>query len=311
MRDATGTMSPSRHRRLRYTAGTVPIAVIVLDFDPLLELTDGLVIRWQTLVLAAVIAAALLVAAQFAQRLDLRRDDLLYIVVGIVPGAFIGARVGYALLHLDVFAADPGALLDPGRGGLDLPAGVVGGALTGAYVAVLLETSIRAWAHVAAVPLLLALGAGKLTMILGGSGQGLPSEAAWATAFLGPGPWGSLAPALPSHPAQAYEGIGTLLLLVVLLAAIWVGAFGRRDGRMLLVAIGGWALVRAVASLSWRDPAIVGPFSAGGILAIALAGGCLVLLIATTIWGDGTAAAPVDEATPEPAWPDPATRPPF
>jgi prolipoprotein diacylglyceryltransferase len=311
MRDPTGTMSASRHRRLRYTAGTVPIAVIVLDFDPLLELTDGLVIRWQTLALAAVIAAALLAAAQLAHRLDLRRDDLLYIVVGIVPGAFIGARVGYALLHLDAFAADPGALLDPGRGGLELAAGVVGGALTGAYVALLLETSIRAWAHVAAVPLLFALGAGKLTMVLGGSGQGLPSDAAWATAFMGPGPWGSLAPALPSHPAQAYEGIGTLLVLVVLLAAIWVGAFGRRDGRMLLIAIGGWALIRAVASLSWRDPAVVGPFNAGGILAIALAVGCLALLIATTIRGDGTVAAAVNEATAEPAWPDPATRPPF
>jgi prolipoprotein diacylglyceryltransferase len=289
----------------------VPIAVIVLDFDPLLELMDGLVIRWQTLALAAVIAAALLAAAQIARSLELRRDDLLYITVGIVPGAFIGARIGYALLHPDAIGADPVALLDPGRGGLDLAAGVVGGAVTGAYVAVLLETSIRAWAHVAALPLLFALGAGKLTMVLGGSGQGLPSDAAWATAFVGPGPWGSLAPALPSHPAQAYEGIGTLLVLVVLLAAVWLGAFGRRDGRLLLVAIGGWALVRAAASLTWRDPAVAGPLNAGGLLAIALAGGCLALLVAATIRGDGTAAAPADEATAEPAWPDPATRPPF
>lgn len=291
----------------------MPIAVIVLDFDPLLRLTDGLVIRWQTLALAVVIAIALLLAGRIGGRLELRSDDLLFIAVGIVPGAFIGARIGYALLHLDAFGADPAALLDPGQGGLELAAGVVGGALTGAYVAMLLEAPIRAWAHVAAFPLLFALGAGKLTMILGGSGQGMPSDAAWATAYVGPGPWGSLAPALPSHPSQAYEGLGALALLAALVAIVWAGGFARRDGRLLLVAIGGWAIVRAVVSLTWRDPVVVEPFNAGGLMAIAVAGGCLALLVATTILGDGTVrdATVADGPVQDPAWPDPATRPPF
>jgi prolipoprotein diacylglyceryltransferase len=291
----------------------VPIAAIVLDFDPLLRLTDWLVIRWQTLALAVVIATALLLAGRIGRQLELRSDDLLFIVVGIVPGAFIGARIGYALLHLDAFGADPAALLDPGRGGLELAAGVVGGALTGAYVAMLLEAPIRAWAHVAALPLLFALGAGKLTMMLGGSGQGTPSDAAWATAYVGPGPWGSLAPALPSHPSQAYEGLGTLALLVALVAIVWAGGFARRDGRLLLVAIGGWAIVRAVVSLTWRDPVVVEPFNAGGLMALALAGGCLALFVATTILGDGTVRDDALAGGPaqDPSWPDPATRPPF
>jgi prolipoprotein diacylglyceryltransferase len=150
-------------------------------------------------------------------------------------------------------------------------------------------------------------------MILGGSGQGLPSDAAWATAFVGPGPWGSLAPGLPSHPSQAYEGLGTLGLLVALVAIVWAGGFARRDGRLLLVAIGGWAIVRAVATLTWRDPVVVEPFNAGGLLAIALAGGCLALLVATTIRGTETVREETvaEGPVPDPSWPDPATRPPF
>ena len=73
----------------------MPIAVIAFDFDPLLHLAEGLVVRWQTVALAAVIAAALIAAGWIARRVDLRPDDLLFIAVGIVPGAVIGGRLGY------------------------------------------------------------------------------------------------------------------------------------------------------------------------------------------------------------------------
>jgi prolipoprotein diacylglyceryltransferase len=164
---------------------------------------------------------------------------------------------------------------------------------------------------VAAFALLFGLGVGKLAMILGGSGQGLPSDAAWATAYLGPGPWGSLAPQLPSNPSQAYEGVACLGLLLALIVVVGlVGAFGRRDGRLLLVAIGVWALLRAVVSTTWRDPSVAGPFPAGGVLALGVAVGCAAVLIVTTVVVSRRDRA-TGGASREPAWPDPATRPPF
>ena len=181
----------------------MPIAAVLIALDPLLRLADGLVVRWQTIAIAAIIVAALGLAARIGGWLDLRADDLLYIAVGIVPGAVIGGRLGYGLIHLDVFGAAPGLLLDPSRPGLELGAGVIGGVLTGTAVAGLLGAPIGRWAHAGALALLFALGEGKLAMMLGGSGQGLPSDAPWATAYLGPGPWGSLAPEVPSHPSQA------------------------------------------------------------------------------------------------------------
>ena len=199
---------------------TVPIAVIAFDFDPLLRLAEGLVVRWQTVALAAAIAATLLLAALIARRGTLRLDDLLFIAVGTVPGAVIAGRIGYILLHVEYYTANPSAILDPGLGAMELAFGVVGGLLTGSYVASLLGAPVGRWWHTAVLPVLIVLGLGKLTMILGGAGQGNPSTAAWATAFLGPGPWGSLAPALPSDPSQAYEAIATLVVLVVTMLAL-------------------------------------------------------------------------------------------
>ena len=141
--------------------------------------------------------------------------------------------------------ADPGVLIDPSVGGLDLGLAVVGGTLSGSYVASLLGAPLGRWLHLAAAPALFVIGAGKLSMVLTGAGQGTPSDERWATAYAGPGPWGSVAPAIPSNPSQAYEGIATLAILAVLAVLLMVGAFRRRDGRLFYLAIGLWALARA------------------------------------------------------------------
>ena len=291
----------------------MPIATLAFDFDPILRLPADIVVRWQTLALAALIAGTLVVAGLIARRAGLRADDLLYVAVGIVPGAVIGGRLGYGIAHAETFASDPLRLLDPAVPGADLGLAVVGGVLTGAYVVALLGAPLGRWAHVLALPLLVAIGGGKLAMILGGSGQGLPSDAAWATAFLGPGPWGSLAPELPAHPAQAYEGLATLGWAVLLVAIASLDAFRRRDGRLLLVGVAGWAAVRALTSVTWRDPAVLGPLGMAGAMAAAIAVAAVLAAVVLTLRSSGRQSAGAGSAAPdaELSWPDPEARPRF
>jgi phosphatidylglycerol:prolipoprotein diacylglycerol transferase len=193
-----------------------------------------------------------------------------------VPGAVLGGRLGYVLLHPAFFSANPGAILDPSVGSLELSLAVVGGALTGAIVASLLDGKVGRWFHISALPVLLVIGTGKLAMVLGGTGQGQPWDGGWATAYLGDGPWGSLAPALPSHPSQAYEGIATIVVLVVLMGAFAVPGLRRPDGRAFLLAVGLWALVRAFIASTWRDPVTVGPFTTEQVLCLLIVAGCAI-----------------------------------
>jgi prolipoprotein diacylglyceryltransferase len=293
----------------------VPIAAIAFDFDPLLRLGD-LAVRWQTLGLAAILLAVLVTVGVRARADRLRADDVLAIAVGAVPGAVVGGRLAYAVVRPEAFAAGPLQLVDPAVGGLELAGGVAGGLVTAAYVAALLGAPVGAWARVAALPVLVAVGGGKLAMALGGSGQGLPTDAAWATAYLGPGPWGSLAADLPSHPSQLYEGLGTLVWAAVL-AVVLASLAGRRgalpggDGRLLLIGLAGWALVRALVSVTWRDPVGPGPLPVGGWLAVLLALGCVAGVAVLTARRQRAVGRDGGEATTDPSWPDPATRPPF
>jgi phosphatidylglycerol:prolipoprotein diacylglycerol transferase len=220
-------------------------------------------------------------------------------VLGIIPGAVPGGRLAHVAIHADYYAVNPEANLDPGRGGLALSGAVVGGLLTGAFVVWLLDAPVGRWLHVAAVPFLLAVGLGKLAMVLGGSGQGQPSDLPWAVGFAGPGPWGSLAPAVPSHPSQAYEALTTAVVLVVVLVFGWFRAFASRDGSRFFLALGLWATDRALVASTWRDPAVLGPLRVDQLTCFGIALGCVLVVGARWAWARRVAGQDLA------AWPGP------
>ena len=287
----------------------MPIGFIAFEFDPVLRLADGLAVRWQTVALVAIVAAGLVATGLIARRNGLRADDLLFIAVAVVPGAVIGGRLGYVLSHLDYYAANTTAIADPGQGSMELALAVVGGILSGGYVASLLGAPIGQWLRSAALPLLFVLGGGKLAMVLGGVGQGQPSTLPWATAYLGAGPWGSLAQEVPSHPSQAYEGILTLTILAVLSLALAVGAIRVPDGRLFVGGIAAWAVGRTATSLTWRDEAAVVGLSVGGLIAAAVALGLVGMLFFSARRQPRSAS--LKPAKGEVGWADPETRPRF
>lgn len=285
----------------------MPIATVTLGFDPILRLGSDLAVRWQTIALAVVIAAVLAWTTRSVRAARLRPDDLLSIVIGAVPGAVVVGRVAWIAAHPGIVPLDLWAWLDPSLGGVDLAAGLLGGIGGGALIASLLGVSVGTWARLAAVPLLVAIGAGKLVMVLGGSGQGLPADLPWATAYDGPGPWGSLAAALPSHPSQAYEGLGTLLLAIAMARA--AGRAATPGVALLSIAVGLYALMRVAVALTWRDPVVAGPLGATGWTAVLVAAASMAIAAAVVVRHDRRRRRRAAQAAVE--WPDPAARPRF
>lgn len=256
------------------------LAVLSLAFDPVVHLSDSASVRLETIGLAIVLFVALLLAARAASTSPeggMRLDDLVFMVVGAVPGAIIGGRTGYVLDHLDYYRANPTAMFDPAQGSLTLTLAVPLGILTGSIIARLLGAPIGRWMQALALPMLFALAAGKLIGVLGGSGQGAPSNISWATTYVGPGPWGSLAAEVPSHPSQVYEAILVGVAVAAMALISRVPFLARRDGAALFLALGLWAVARFTAAFTWRDPTAVGPLRMDqallvGVLAIALFG---------------------------------------
>jgi phosphatidylglycerol:prolipoprotein diacylglycerol transferase len=279
------------------------LAVVVLSFDPYLRLGDHAV-RWETLGIAAAVLVGMVCAAFLAGRTPgtgaligeeelpeeesegpwhLRRDDLLFIVLGAVPGAVILGRFGYGLLHAGYYSGQWRLLLDPAQGSLQLTLAVVGGTLTAIYVAALLDAPVGRWLHVAIVPLLLVLGLGKAALALGGTGQGTAAVLAWATSYLPPGPWGSAGAAIPAHPAQLYEAAMTGVVIVAVVVVARLTPLRRADGRLYALGVGLWAFGRGLVASTWRDPAVVGPLSAEQVIDLLVAAVLLAIVVAATV----------------------------
>ena len=170
------------------------------------------------------------------------------------------------------------------------------GTLTAIAVARLLAAPVGRWLSVASLPVLLGLGLGKLTMVLGGAGQGNYSDSSWATSYAGSGPWGSSNPSYPALPSQILEGglvlavaLGILLVPFLLRLRVrrwWrvvrLGLVPRREwsaltgGRRYMTALGMWALARFAAAFTWRDDRVLGPFGADQLLLVLVAAVALV-----------------------------------
>ena len=263
--------------------------MIQLAFDPVLRLSDTASVRLETIGLAVVVFLGLLAAAWIGSRTPsigpyvpapgLRVDDLVFGIVGAVPGAIAGGRLGAVLDHFEYYRANPAAIIDPNQGGLTLTLAVPFGLFTGAVIARLLGAPVARWLHATALPLLFVLAAGKLVGVLGATGQGAPSGVPWATSYTGPGPWGSLAPELASHPSQVYEALLVTLAIGALLAASRLEVVARRDGAAMFVALGSWAIARFLVGFTWRDSAIVGPLGTEQLLALVVLAIAIVGLV--------------------------------
>ncbi len=290
------------------------MAVIEISFDPLLRLGE-LSVRWQTIGVTVALLAALAVAALMAPDISsqrpffrrgprdlrprfpeapviapngevlsgrpLRLDDMVLIIAAIVPGAVVGGRLVHAISFWDAYAANPAQVFNPSVGALSLTGAILGGLFTGSYVRRLIGAPARRWMDAAAVPLLLAIGLGKLSQFLGGSGQGLPFDGPWAVVFGGGGPWVSTNPDLASHPSQIYEGIWALIGIAVVLRlagprrrplrvntlVAWADR-AAPEGWLFVLGLSWFLVGRVLVGFTWRDDATFGPLNGEQVIAL-------------------------------------------
>jgi phosphatidylglycerol---prolipoprotein diacylglyceryl transferase len=160
-------------------------------------------------------ALATLIAGWLLQRELARRGKPTHaafpIAIAAVVGGFLGAKLYYLL------EASGGGLTahDFGGNGFTWYGGMIGGAVAVAIVARRRGIALGALAGMAAIPLAVAYGIGRLGCLLAGDGTyGTPTDLPWGMAF----PNGTVPTTEQVHPAPLYEALAVFAIAGLLWA---------------------------------------------------------------------------------------------
>lgn len=157
-------------------------------------------------------ALAALVAGWLLQRELARRGRPVQagfpLAVAALVGGFLGAKIYY------LFEAGGGLTLhDFGGSGFTWYGGMIGGAIAVVLVARRYGIALGPMAGMAAVPLAVAYGIGRLGCLLAGDGTyGTPTDLPWGMAF----PNGTMPTLEQVHPAPGYEALAAFAIAALL-----------------------------------------------------------------------------------------------
>lgn len=184
------------------------------SLDPVAISAGPITIYWYGIayIVGAIITGVVMYRTQRRWGLNLTIDDLVSVVVGVVFGLIIGARLfyvvfygdGYYLVHpLEVFAVN--------EGGMSFHGGLVGGIVGGTIACRIYKISAWTVADLAVCGAPLALMLGRFANFVNGELWGKPTDLPWGVVF------GGAAGTMPRHPSQLYEALleGIVLFCVL------------------------------------------------------------------------------------------------
>ena len=187
------------------------------SLDPVAISAGPVTIYWYGLayVFGAIITGVIMYRTQRRWKLGLTPDDVMTVVIGVVFGLLIGARLFYVLFYGDgYYFAHPLEILAVNQGGMSFHGGLVGGIVGGVLACRWLGLCAWTVADLAVVGAPIALCLGHCANFVNGELWGKPTDLPWGVVF------GGAAGDFPRHPSQLYEAFLEGIVLFTVLCAM-------------------------------------------------------------------------------------------
>ncbi|HCL47385.1 TPA: prolipoprotein diacylglyceryl transferase, partial [Patescibacteria group bacterium] len=184
---------------------------------------------WYGLLLASGIAAGSWLMARLSSRWSITQDQALDMIIWMLIGGLLGARLLFVVLKLPLYLADPIEILLIGRGGLSIHGAILGGAIGLWWYAKNHKLNFWHLADLAVPGVALGQAIGRWGNFFNQEAFGGPTELPWKM-FVAPGyrPLQFLQEPY-YHPTFLYESLLNLLVLTLILRVdVNPGQSGRR-----------------------------------------------------------------------------------
>lgn len=186
--------------------------------DPVAFAIGPFAVRWYGLAYLVGFCVAALVLYKVARHWSIRMDTdaVLTIMVCVILGILIGARLGYCLFYGDgQYLADPLRILALNEGGMSFHGGLGGALIAGVMAARMTHIPYLTLADLGAIAAPLGLFFGRCANFVNGELWGAQTDLPWGVVF------GGAAGDMARHPTQLYEACleGIVIFCVLLLLA--------------------------------------------------------------------------------------------
>ncbi len=197
------------------------LLAINIGIDPTIVKIGGLEITWHGLFAAVGVITGVSLSTWFARRAGYHEDTIYNVALALVIGGIIGARGLYVIEHFGDFKHNLGDVFAINTGGISIYGALIGGTIGAwSYAVVRRVPDIPKGADIAAMGAILGMAVGRIGDIINGEHFASDTDLPWGVVYTNPnspsyirfGP-----AALPQHPAVAYEMIGDLLILGLLI----------------------------------------------------------------------------------------------
>ena len=185
--------------------------MFIHNIDPVLLSIGPFQIRYYGLffVLAFVMAYFLLVHLAKRKELSVTKDDIADLILYIIIGAVLGARIFYVFVYnLPFYLSNPFEIIAVWHGGLSFHGGIIGAVIAGIYFTKRKKIDFYELADIVVIPLALGLVLGRLGNFINGELYGRIADVPWAVKF--PDAEGF------RHPSQIYASFKDWLIFFTL-----------------------------------------------------------------------------------------------
>ncbi len=189
---------------------------IYQSLDPVAFTLGPITVRWYGLAYVVGFALAAFILYRVAKRWRVRisGDDVITIMLCVMVGIIVCARLGYCLFYGDgYYLAHPLDILAFNQGGMSFHGGLVGALLGGVVAWKLTKIPFLTLADLGAIAAPLGLFFGRCANFVNGELWGAPTDLPWGVVF------GGAAGTMARHPSQLYEALleGLVIFLVLYL----------------------------------------------------------------------------------------------
>ena len=232
------------------------------SLDPVAISAGPITIYWYGIayIVGAIITGVVMYRTQRRWGLNLTIDDLVSVVVGVVFGLIIGARLFYVVFYSDgYYLAHPLEVFAVNEGGMSFHGGLVGGIVGGTIACRIYKISAWTVADLAVCGAPLALMLGRFANFVNGELWGKPTDLPWGVVF------GGAAGTMPRHPSQLYEALLEGIVLFCVLQFLSRRKPVLPQGTFMGVFVMGYGIVRFLVEFVRVPDAQLG-YLLGGVI---------------------------------------------